>query len=89
LQLRFDNFKRLAEAGALPQHELDWLVATASQLAATVTSLAPHVVKRPCEWWAAGVRTQQRQLRKLFHDHEQPRQEACGEASPSCRWQLL
>ena len=54
-QSRFDNFKRLAEAGALPQHQVDWLVTMTSDLAAAVTQLSPHVVKRPCEWWATGA----------------------------------
>ena len=53
-QSRFDNFKRLAEAGNLPQHQVDWLSALATDLAASVSSLSPLVVKRPCEWWAAG-----------------------------------
>ena len=39
---------------ALPQHQVDWLVSMTSDLAAAVTQLNPHVVKRPCEWWAAG-----------------------------------
>ena len=53
-QSRFDNFKRLAEAGALPQHQVDWLLSMTSDLVATVSSLSPHVIKRPSEWWAAG-----------------------------------
>jgi hypothetical protein len=62
-QSRFDNFKRLAEAGTLPQHQVDWLISMTSDLTTTISSLSPHLVKRPCEWWAAGESVQQHVLR--------------------------
>jgi hypothetical protein len=55
-QTRFDNFKRVAEAGALPEHQVQWLVSMTSELQATVSQLSSQVIKRPCEWWAAGIR---------------------------------
>lgn len=75
-QSRFDSFKRLAEAGTLPQHQVDWLVSMTSDLAAAVSQLNPHVVKRPCEWWAAGAKVQHHSL----HHVSQRLVAACAQA---------